>query len=269
MSLWVLTCFTTYYRPSEVFSLKVGDLLRPASCHPHFALQLHPSEQGGEPSKTRVFDDGVPLDSPILPWLPLALPKHLKLRQRASTEDMFSFRYSALFAKFRKACAELGIRDASQNRLRHGGASHDAAARLRTLAEIKRRGRWTSDTRCPPVREADLAAERRLQGFTDAGVESAGCGGKLARAIRRLEGRKIPQTLRGGFIVEVFSGSGRLSLASVAVDIRAVVFDVVEGPSGDLLQPAIRRRLCRLIRHEKCLGVWFGFPCGTFSRARK
>ena len=67
----------------------------------------------------------------------------------------------------------------------------------------------------------------------------------------------------------MFSGSGRLSLALVNADIRAVVFDVMEGPEGDLLMPAVRRRLFRLIRHERCLGIWFGFPCGTFSRARR
>ena len=47
------------------------------------------------------------------------------------------------------------------------------------------------------------------------------------------------------------------------------MFDIVEGPEGDVLLPSVRRRLYRLIRHEMCLGVWFGFPCGTFSRARR
>ena len=69
--------------------MKVGDLLRPTSRLPHFALRLHPSEQDRAPSKTRIFDDGVPLDSPILPWLPHAMLRHLKLHHRGANEDMF------------------------------------------------------------------------------------------------------------------------------------------------------------------------------------
>ena len=59
---------------------------------------------------------------------------------------MFEFKYQELLKQFRAACEELGIRDPSLYRLRHGGASHDAAARLRSIAEIKRRGRWASDS---------------------------------------------------------------------------------------------------------------------------
>ena len=145
MALWVLVCFTTYYRPSEVFSLKVGDLLRPTSRLPSYALQLHPA-QAGASSKVRIFDDGVPLDSPILEWLPRAMLKVLGLRRRKLDEPMFTFTYGHLLSQFRKACETLDIVDASLYRLRHGGASHDAASRLRTISEIKRRGRWASDT---------------------------------------------------------------------------------------------------------------------------
>ena len=144
MAIWVLVCFTTYYRPSEVFSLCVGDLLRPTSRLPHHALQLHPAEAGVS-SKARVFDDGVPLDAEMLSWLPAAMKKVLGLNRRDPAEPMFEFKYQELLKQFRAACEDLGIRDPSLYRLRHGGASHDAAARLRSIAEIKRRGRWASD----------------------------------------------------------------------------------------------------------------------------
>ena len=120
-------------------------MLRPTSRLPHHALQLHPAEEGVS-SKARVFDDGVPLDSGVLPWLPAALKKVLGLNSRDPGEKMFLFSYAELLKQFRAACHDLGIRDPSLYRLRHGGASHDAAARLRTIAEIKRRGRWSSDT---------------------------------------------------------------------------------------------------------------------------
>ena len=79
----------------------------------------------------------------------------------------------------------------------------------------------------------------------------------------------MPRALRGKFFVEVFSGTGRLSLALMGHDVRAQAFDIVDGPDSDVLLAAVRRHLFRLIRHPGCLGVWFGFPCGTFSRARR
>lgn len=79
----------------------------------------------------------------------------------------------------------------------------------------------------------------------------------------------IPRALRGKFFVEVFSGSGRLSLALIGQDIRAVTFDILDGPDGDLLRSCVRRHVYRLLRHKDCIGIWFGYPCGTFSRARR
>ena len=79
----------------------------------------------------------------------------------------------------------------------------------------------------------------------------------------------MPRALRGKFFVEVFSGTGRLSLALIGQDVQAQAFDIIDGPDSDLLRAAVRRRLYRLIRHPDCLGVWYGFPCGTFSRARR
>ena len=58
---------------------------------------------------------------------------------------MWTFTYHMLLSKFKMDCHELGLTDPSLYRLRHRGASHDAAARLRGIAEIKRRGRWAKD----------------------------------------------------------------------------------------------------------------------------
>ena len=41
------------------------------------------------------------------------------------------------------------------------------------------------------------------------------------------------------------------------------------GAHGNLMNKDTRRRIKELISSGKCLGVWFGFPCGTFSRARR
>ena len=78
-------------------------------------------------------------------WLPAALVKVLRLRTRKPDELMFQLSYQELLIQFKVACRDLGFDDPSLYRLRHGGASHDAASRLRSIVEIKRRGRWASD----------------------------------------------------------------------------------------------------------------------------
>ena len=75
--------------------------------------------------------------------------------------------------------------------------------------------------------------------------------------------------IRVRLFIEVFSGSGRLSLSLISQDVAALTFDIIDGPECDLLRAEVRRRLYRLIRHQGCLGVWWGYPCGTFSRARR
>ena len=44
MAVWVLVFFTTYFRPSDLFTVRVGDLLSPTRTLPSHALQLHPQE---------------------------------------------------------------------------------------------------------------------------------------------------------------------------------------------------------------------------------
>ena len=53
----------------------------------------------------------------------------------------------------------------------------------------------------------------------------------------------MPRALRGKFFVEVFSGTGRLSLALIGQDVQAQTFDIIDGPDSDLLRAAVRRRL--------------------------
>ena len=57
MAVWVLVCFTTYFLPSDIFTLRVGDLLSPTRTLSSHAPQLHPQELE-KPSKVGLFDDG-------------------------------------------------------------------------------------------------------------------------------------------------------------------------------------------------------------------
>ena len=72
------------------------------------------------------------------------------------------------------------------------------------------------------------------------------------------------------FFVEVFSGTGRLAAAVRSQGVVAYEFDLTEqGGRKDLLKKNVLSELRSLIESPYCLGVWFGFPCGTFSSARR
>jgi hypothetical protein len=74
----------------------------------------------------------------------------------------------------------------------------------------------------------------------------------------------------GPFFIEVFSGSGRLAQSVRDTGITVFEYDLTEqGGRRNLLHSSVLRELRELIAHPMCRGVWFGFPCGTFSSARR
>ena len=107
------------------------------------------------------------------------------------------------------------------------------------------------------------------KGLTDYGVGSGGAGARIAKAAARMEEGLIPRGLKGKFFIDVFSGTANLSFAIVHAGIRAFVIDVQDGDDGDIWRAAARRHIYCLMRHPQCAGIWFGMPCGTFSRVRR
>ena len=78
------------------------------------------------------------------------------------------------------------------------------------------------------------------------------------------------ELITGPFFLEVFSGSGRLAKAVRAHGLQVFEFDLTEqGGRRNLLHPKVLMELRALISHPQCRGVWFGYPCGTFSSARR
>ena len=43
----------------------------------------------------------------------------------------------------------------------------------------------------------------------------------------------------------------------------------MQGGRKNLLHANVLKELRALIQHPLCRGVWFGYPCGTFSSARR
>ena len=73
------------------------------------------------------------------------------------------------------------------------------------------------------------------------------------------------------YFLEIFSGTGRLAKA-VAKTLDGIIIrelDLKFGRNGDLTKRDTRKRIKALIESGNSIGVWFGFPCGTFSSARR
>ena len=74
----------------------------------------------------------------------------------------------------------------------------------------------------------------------------------------------------GAFLVEVFSGSGRLAASVRKRGLDVFEFDLTrQGGRRNFLHANVLHELRALVAHPMCRGIWFGFPCGTFSSARR
>lgn len=146
MALALLLCFAGYLRPGELCSLTAAQLVPPApgARLRHWALLLAPEELGTM-SKTGEFDESASLDwdlfrqiEPALHWL-----KASAMQGRLWQMDPAEFR------KTFHILAELAgttVLKAHPYSLRHGGASHDAATRHRSIEGVKKQGRWRADS---------------------------------------------------------------------------------------------------------------------------
>jgi len=148
VSLILLLIFFLYLRPSEAFRLRVQDLVPPPARakrpYKNFSVLLHPTELG-VPSQTLQWDEMMELDLDHQRFLGQALQKHLQLGRR--NKDSLAF--TATLPEVNEFVAGQWMPLKLQSlgaphlyRLRHGGASYDAAMRHRTVAEIQSRGRW-------------------------------------------------------------------------------------------------------------------------------
>ncbi|CAE8609395.1 unnamed protein product, partial [Polarella glacialis] len=135
--------FSTYCRPSEVLMLREKDLIEPVSPGGIFTIQLHP-EEIEVTSKVGLTEESILFDSPFCAWLG---PQLLRLKTGQKSAYLFPFEYHAfkkIWDSARLAC-QLDQLHYVPYQLRHGGPSHDHFHRLRSMLEIKQRGRWAND----------------------------------------------------------------------------------------------------------------------------
>jgi len=142
--LALITMFLCYLRPGEAMRLKEADLLRPTPQCSYWAVNLHPSSRG-ESSKLLLSDESLMLDSSDL----LSLGSFLdRLRTGGPDQPLFKVQYPNMKKSFEKAQEKCGLKNVKyvMYQARHGGPSHDRRHKLRSLVEVKQRGRWVGDS---------------------------------------------------------------------------------------------------------------------------
>ncbi|CAK0874630.1 unnamed protein product [Prorocentrum cordatum] len=226
--------FCCYLRPSELLTVVEGDLLEPVAnagvalaC---WSLLLRPFERE-EPTKVGQFDDTLPLDSPDFPGLGALLAG---LRGGGAEVWLFSFSQTQLLRRFQAACraAGLGSLNLEMHQLRRGGASRDFLMKTREIQAVKQRGRWANDRTLLRYMKAG-----RVQRLHKALTPEASRWCQEAQANLS----SLPRSLGGGFVIEVFSGSGRLAKSFAELGIPALTWDIEHGPAGDLLDDDVLR----------------------------
>ena len=133
--------------------------------------------EGSLGSKTGEFDESLLLDRE--PFLFLGECLRRQGAGRRPDQSLFDLDQPTFSGLFRKAGQELGLVDIHPYQLRHTGASVEFASQSRSLAEIKRRGRWKSDT-----------SVRRYEK-----------GGRLSDQLRKLDGRTRSHVLLCGRVI--------------------------------------------------------------------
>ena len=165
MSFLVALAFHCYFRPSEPMRTTGADITPPLGygSHVDWSIVLHPFERQIT-SKTKAVDETVRVDLDQFRFLEIGLAT--LVRTRGPNDLLFSFTQAQWAAKFAAAAKRVGADalDPQLYQLRHSGPSFDYAARLRTIQEIKLRGRWAADNSVRRYEKAGRVTEqlRRL-----------------------------------------------------------------------------------------------------------
>ena len=198
MSLLTVLVFHSYMRPGVAHKLRMDQLTPPVPCgqgpQALWTLNLHPQELE-QPSKTGAWDETLPLaDVAGWEWLAQALTlvigrgaQHVLGRHGETLADRPLADWTAAFLRI---ATRLGVpleTRAVLYRLRHGGASHDVALQLRSLAEVRKRGCWRSDSSvaryAKPARLNQQLLALGEQNLTQVQALAAACPTTLLRAL--------------------------------------------------------------------------------------
>ena len=183
-ALWL--AHVAYLRPGELYRSKWRHLTpAPGRVKPagdFTAMLLHPEEEMIA-SKTGEFNETVVIDQPAF----AATLRQCKAN-RDSDAPLAGVTPRVLRGLLRGACAKLkidGIVEVEMYSLRHSGPSADRLKHRRPLLEVKKRGRWRSDT-----------SLRRYEKGAYAAVQLGRCSAELLRFAERCA-TLLPAVLAG------------------------------------------------------------------------
>ena len=155
MALLTVLDYSAYLRPSEGLGLLAVDVVPEVAASSsrmnYVAVILAPIEREVS-TKTGFYDESVVLDSVREPFLgPLLVELAARRRQEAGGDEcarIWDFTPSAYLTAFKSAAQQLKLEKLVESpyQCRRGGPSRDRLMKLRTLAEIKKRGRWATDS---------------------------------------------------------------------------------------------------------------------------
>lgn len=149
MAVGVVLMFDGYLRPYELLGIRKMDVLAPAAGgFSSWAVILCPWT-GGRPSKTKIFDDTIRLDTRSRPEVSTLLQALLaSFAIAAPTTRLFDFSHAELGRAFSAAMDWLSLSpwNFTLYCCRHGGPSTYRASGERSMSDIQRRGRWQSDS---------------------------------------------------------------------------------------------------------------------------
>ena len=195
-SVALVLMFVAYLRPGEVMKLLEEDLVAPRSALRHHAINLHASERQ-EQSKVGLTDETILLDSSIMPRLGTIL-SNFKTGQPSAS--LLKIEYSTLKAAWDSQIELEGLAPKSLvlYQIRHGGPSHDRLHNLRSLAEVKQRGRWNADLSVKRY-EGHARVHQEFQRLPIPIQEKAvSCSKKLEKVLLASSGQLQTRTRRNG-----------------------------------------------------------------------
>ena len=145
----VLLAFLAYARPGEVDSLRVRQAIAPspsAGMANHWGLLIGPMENDN-PAKSGEREESILIDNNGFEFVnEIVMPSLTQNRDPSSL--LLPITPEDVVADWQWACQRLRIDklDISRYALRHAGASHEVLNNLRSLENIKLRGRWKTDS---------------------------------------------------------------------------------------------------------------------------
>ncbi|CAK0896451.1 unnamed protein product, partial [Prorocentrum cordatum] len=255
---WIMMV-DTYLRPGEALRLMSAQILGPCGILAEVVVHVN-SGYMLRASKTGEMDETATISRR---WIGTCL---MALATRLQGQPLWPLKLSQMKDLFDRAAVKVGLAPLAPvlYMARRSGASVDRQGGRLALDEVGNRGRWRT---LSSVRRCQKRGLRRQEVWNNLSERQRRyCESAVAALAARLEAG--PLWDYQPFYIELLSGPEVWCKGMRRRRCKVYSFDILQGPGGDLLRPAVMRRAPKLVRSGHCLGALAGVPCATFSMAR-